>query len=406
MDVTLYQDACENGEVRINLPENWRTEYFGMPGDTMPALTPEQIRNRINRPFGGMKTIRELARGRENAVIVFDDASRGTRLKEIAEFVVEELLAAGIREDQIEFLCALGNHGAMTRTQFVRKLGEEIVGRFCVFNHNPYENNVLLGYTPDGIPVEINREFVESDVRIGIGAITPHPLNGFGGGGKILFPGIASIATTTGNHMKNKYGWMGQMSSPVMRTEIEDMTRMAGEFFKIDVIYNAGLKIIGLFAGEPVSEYYEGIKTAAVTYRSRIPDKKDVIVANANAKVNEADLAILNAAAYLKETGGDIVLVNYCPDGQVVHYFSGPFGRKACGRQWGPMGDEAAHVRRIICLSPYPDKYSTLRFGDVDGKKRVVWVKTWEEAMELLKKDHGEGTEAGIFSDGTIQYFA
>lgn len=406
MDVPLYQDACENGEVRINLPENWRTEYFGMPGDTMPALTPEQIRNRINRPFGGMKTIRELARGRENAVIVFDDASRGTRLKEIAEFVVEELLAAGIREDQIEFLCALGNHGAMTRTQFVRKLGEEIVGRFCVFNHNPYENNVLLGYTPDGIPVEINREFVESDVRIGIGAITPHPLNGFGGGGKILFPGIASIATTTGNHTKNKYGWMGQMSSPVMRTEIEDMTRMAGEFFKIDVIYNAGLKIIGLFAGEPVSEYYEGVKTAAVTYRSRIPDKKDVIVANANAKVNEADLAILNAAAYLKETGGDIVLVNYCPDGQVVHYFSGPFGRNACGRQWGPMGDEVAHVRRIICLSPYPDKYSTLRFGDVDGKKRVVWVKTWEEAMELLKKDHGEGTEAGIFSDGTIQYFA
>ena len=70
------------------------------------------------------------------------------------------------------------------------------------------------------------------------------------------------------------------------------------------------------------------------------------------------------------------------------------------------MGDEVAHVRRIICLSPYPDKYSTLRFGDVDGKKRVVWVKTWEEAMELLKKDHGEGTEAGIFSDGTIQYFA
>ncbi|WP_125142711.1 hypothetical protein [Clostridium transplantifaecale] len=45
-------------------------------------------------------------------------------------------------------------------------------------------------------------------------------------------------------------------------------------------------------------------------------------------------------------------------------------------------------------------------FGDVDGKKRVVWVKTWEEAMDLLRKDHGEGTKAGIFSDGTIQYFA
>lgn len=214
MDVTLYQDAAENGKVRISLPENWDTEYYGMPGDTMPALTPEQIRSRINRPSGGMKTIRELARGRETAVIVFDDASRGTKLKEIAEFVVEELLAAGIREDNIEFLCALGNHGAMTRGQFVKKLGENIVGRFCVFNHNPYENNVLLGYTPEGVPVEINREFAESGVRIGIGAITPHPLNGFGGGGKLLFPGIASIATTTGNHTKSKYGRMGQQSSP------------------------------------------------------------------------------------------------------------------------------------------------------------------------------------------------
>ena len=404
MVYTLYQAESPWEMVKIDLPDAWETEISEMAGDHMPALTRQGLKKKLDSPCGSLP-IKQLAAGKETAVIVFDDISRGTRLQNLAELVVEELLEAGIKEENIEFLCALGNHGAMTRIEFAKKLGESLVSRFPVFNHNPYENNVRIGTTFNGIPVEINREFAESDVRIGIGAITPHPLNGFGGGGKLLFPGIASITTTTGNHQKKKYGCMAQADAPAMRKEIEEMVEMAGPFFKIDVLYNASLDIVDVFAGDPIQEYYEGIQRAAEVYKSRPLKDKDVVIANANAKVNEADIAILTAASCLKKTGGDIVLVNYCPYGQVVHYFSGPFGRKACGRQWSPMGEELEHVGKIICLSPYPDKYSTLRFGDVNGTRRVVWARTWEEVLKLLEETHKGKVAAGVLSDGTIQYF-
>ena len=403
-EYTLYQNAGGNPPVTISIPEDWTAWYCGMPADDLPSLTLPQLRSRMDHPYG-MPTIRQLAYGKKTAVIVFDDISRGTRLAEIAQYVVDDLLEAGLPEDGIEFLCAVGNHGAMTRAEFVQKLGESLVSRFHVFNHHPYENNERIGTTSNGIPVSINREFVESEVRIGIGAITPHMLNGFGGGGKLLFPGIASIETTAFNHNATKYGHIGEVPACDMRKEIEEMTRMAGPFFKIDVIYNSKLDIVDLFAGDPILEYYAGVEQAKYLYHSAKVEDMDVVVVNANAKINEADIAILNAAPLLKKSGGDIVLVNFCPYGQVTHYLSGPFGRNNFGRLWSPMGSELDHVRRIFCLSTYPDRYSTLRFGDVNGKRRVIWTDTWAQTLNTLRLTHGAGTRVAVLSDGTIQYF-
>ena len=182
MVYTLYQAESSWEMVKIDLPDAWETEISEMAGDHMPALTRQGLKKKLDSPCGSLP-IKQLAAGKETAVIVFDDISRGTRLQNLAELVVEELLEAGIKEENIEFLCALGNHGAMTRIEFAKKLGESLVSRFPVFNHNPYENNVRIGTTFNGIPVEINREFAESYVRIGISPITPHQHNGCGGGG-------------------------------------------------------------------------------------------------------------------------------------------------------------------------------------------------------------------------------
>lgn len=51
----------------------------------------------------------------------------------------------------------------------------------------------------------------------------------------------------------------------------------------------------------------------------RAEGARDVVFVNANAKYNEALIAIRVAAMDLKP-GGDIVLINHCPAGQVVHY--------------------------------------------------------------------------------------
>ena len=198
----LPQEAWfDEQEMEIALPADWEIFFADIPADSLPVLSDEEIEERLSQPIG-TKTLSELAGNRQRAVIIFDDLSRPTNAAQIAPRVIRELLKAGIREENISFVAALGAHGAGNRLDFEKKLGREIVETYPVFNHNPYENCAYVGTTTLGTPVYINREVLASDLKIGIGSILPHSFNGFGGGGKIIFPGVASIETIYQNHKK------------------------------------------------------------------------------------------------------------------------------------------------------------------------------------------------------------
>ena len=159
-EYTLAQNRWYGDEpVTISLPDDWDVQFLASQGDERSALTAEQIRERFRHPVGS-KTIRELAENAEQVVIVFDDLTRGTPVQPIAEAVLEELHAAGIPKNHIRFICGTGLHGAHSRNDFARKLGERIIREYEVFNHNPYDNCAEVGFTPNGIRVSLNREFL------------------------------------------------------------------------------------------------------------------------------------------------------------------------------------------------------------------------------------------------------
>lgn len=401
---SLWQNAWKedpDAHVSISLPDDWNVTVHDMPADRLPPLSREEMRRAIRKPIG-MGSIREMAQKGREAVIVFDDLSRGTPARIPAELAVEELLAGGIGEDHIRFLCALGNHAPLTRADFVCKLGAGIVENFPVFNHNPYEHLVQVGKDSSGTDVLINREFMECDVRIGIGSVSPHPLNGFGGGGKLLFPGIAGRTTTVANHARRQFKPFSEERSG-FRQDIESMTAMVMPFFKIDAVLNAHLDIVDLYAGDPVAEYYEAVRSSMrLNTMQRSAEKQDVVIVNANAKYNEALIAIRIGCMDLAP-GGDLILVNHCPQGQVVHYLYSAFGKNYGGAMWKPPAERpSTGAGRIIYFTPYPDY--TSRWIQNEPHK-LVFAKTWDE-VEALLAGHGAGTKVSILSDGTISRFA
>jgi nickel-dependent lactate racemase len=127
MKFVLQQNVWQGFEpVEIDLP----TTGTGVPrhsGGRHAGAHPEEIKARINAPYGSAP-LRELAKGKERVAIVFDDISRATPTKVLAEIVLEELHAAGIRKEQIRFICALGTHGAHDRNDFVASWGRTSSG--------------------------------------------------------------------------------------------------------------------------------------------------------------------------------------------------------------------------------------------------------------------------------------
>ncbi len=397
-------------EADLRFPENWEVTVHHMHGHKAQKLGPQGFRRAFDNPIG-CKPIRELARGKENVVILFDDMSRPTRAAEIVPFVIDELIRAGVGEDHIQFICALGTHGPLTAFDFAKKLGEDIIARFNVYNHNIYENCTYIGMTSRGTPVSLNTEFVNADFKIGIGALLPHINTGFSGGGKIVLPGIASIESIANNHgpVRNRARetgidantGLGRYEDNAQLLDIEEACRMSGLDVKIDAIVNMKRDTTALFVGDPIAQFYEGIKLAKDHYLSPSPDRPDVVVANCYGKVNETVIGTMVAESLLPDSGGTLVMITNNPGGEVCHYLRRRFGNHITGRLWKDPS-LSQKVKKFIVQMPYKNKASIDWFAPPGS---IVWAKTWDDVTAILESDYPDGARAAVIPDATIQYF-
>ena len=77
-------------ELELPLPDSWQVEVYNMAGFDRPAMKLDEIKVAIANLIGS-PPIRELARGKNEVVIIFDDMTRVTRVAELVPFVLEEL---------------------------------------------------------------------------------------------------------------------------------------------------------------------------------------------------------------------------------------------------------------------------------------------------------------------------
>ena len=395
-----------NTTAEIELPDAWDVEYCPMRGARRTPLTPEELKKAIINPIGASQ-LKTLARGKKSAVIIFDDMTRPTRTYEIAPILIEELMAGGIQEENITFVCALGTHGALTMNEFRKKLGPDIPERFRVFNHNIYENCIEVGTTSRGTKLMINREVVESDLKIAVGCVTAHAQVGFSGGGKILLPGVAHVDSIAHYHlqveaMAKETTGLGKHVNNILRKEIDEAAGMVGLDFAVNIIVNERGATTDVFTGELFQVHARAVELAKEVYDTDpIPTNKELVIANAFAKANEMAISIRLGVYALKDFTGTVVVIANSPEGQVVHYLLSRWGKNYGGRQY-PVGAILPSVK-VVVMAPYLDK----TFGDwLENPEVITWTKNWEQTLELLNGSFGPGTRAAVVPNATMQYFS
>jgi nickel-dependent lactate racemase len=395
-----------NTTAEIELPDDWEVEYCPMRGAKRSPLKQEEIEAVVLNPAGTPR-LKTLARGKKSAVIIFDDMTRPTRTYEIAPIILAELQAGGIREENITFVCALGTHGALTMNEFRKKLGDGIPQRFRVFNHNIYENCIAVGNTARGTKLMINREVMESDLKIAVGCVTAHAQVGFSGGGKMLLPGVAHVDSIAHYHlqveaMAKETTGLGKHENNILRQEIDEAAGMVGLDFAVSVLFNERGAATDVFAGELFEVHAKAVALAQEVYDTDpIPCNKELVIANAFAKANEMTISIRLGVFALKDFTGTVVVIANSPEGQVVHYLLGRFGKEYGGRQY-PVKAIPPNINLII-MAPYLDK----TFGDwLENPEVITWTKNWEQTLELLNGRFGPGTRAAVVPNATMQYFS
>jgi nickel-dependent lactate racemase len=239
------------------------------------------LREGFSRPIGAPR-LRDAVKGAKSVLLLIDDGTRMTPVPKILPHLFEELHAAGLRDDQIEFLQAPGTHRPMKPDELKKKLGE-FYGKYKVHEHHWKDQKSLhdFGTTRDGTRVTANKLLTQRDYVIGIGSIVPHRVKGLSGGAKIMFPGVAGKEIMDRNqweasmHMSETV--MGVPENP-MRLRMEEAARMAGLKYIVNVVYDIKHRVVGCFCGDIVQAHREGCKCSREVYAAHMPSRCDILI--------------------------------------------------------------------------------------------------------------------------------
>ena len=180
-------------ELTLNFPTGWEVEVLG-PKDA-PVLSDTQIEQAFAEPIG-TRRISELAKGKKSAAIIVDDLSRPTPAARFVPFLLRELASAGVPKSEIRFVVGGGSHRPLTDEEVAKKIGADIAAEYEATSHDFMGGDLrALGNLDSGMPIYLNRVVADADFKICLGGIYPHGSVGFGGGAKLVVPGIAGFAT-------------------------------------------------------------------------------------------------------------------------------------------------------------------------------------------------------------------
>ena len=116
------------------------------------------------------------------------------------------------------------------------------------------------------MPVYINRVVAESDFKLCLGGIYPHSAVGFGGGAKLMVPGVAGVATMWHFHVCHPdrghaviEGRDGVLDN---RHVAEEAAAMVGLDAVVNTVVNDRREIAGLFVGDFIQAHRKGAQFA------------------------------------------------------------------------------------------------------------------------------------------------
>ena len=273
-------------ELTLNFPSGWEVETLG-PKDA-PVLSDTQIEQAFAAPIGTPR-ISELAKGKKSAAIIVDDLSRPTPAATVIPFLLRELASAGVPKSEIRFVVGGGSHRPLTDEEVAKKIGADVAAAHEATSHDFMSGDLrALGSLDNGMPIYLNRVVADADFKICLGGIYPHGSVGFGGGAKLIVPGIAGFTTMFYFHSFSPSRGHAVIERKGSEPDHRDFSEAVAGVLGLDVIVNTVLnsrrEICGLFVGDFVQAHRQGAHFALETYGTEIPETSR----------KETDLVVLN----------------------------------------------------------------------------------------------------------------
>jgi len=309
--------------VSVQIPEESLIKIIEV-GDACAASNPDaEVRRALLKPIGTDR-LSEIVRGKNTVLIMVPDRTRKFPLDFVIPPVIDEILAGGIKEENIKFLIASGTHRAMTEEEMEHHFGSVLYERFKnrIYNHEWWDENQLVhvGTTPNGTPIDINRHVLETDVKIAVGAVKPHRDAGWSGGAKMIQPGVSGFRTTGYTHWLAAQYPVSEIlghNNNVVRREMEQIAEQVGLDFIVNCVLDRQYRLSKAFAGHFIDAHRACCEAASPYFTLEIEEKADIFIVGASSGQTNmwGNATGPNWSELIMKEGGTVVLFARCEDG-------------------------------------------------------------------------------------------
>jgi len=262
----------------------------------------------------------EIVHEDSKVAVIVDDWARSTPVSQILPTLLEELRAGGAKSDNVDIVVALGTHRAMPREALIERVGEAVFRQYRVSQHDcQAEDLVPIGHLSTGGEIKINPIVARADVKIGVSSIVPHPMNGFGGGAKIVMPGVANYEAVKEHHLHftpQPGCYIGNLETNPFYQETVRVAEMAQLTFIVNCVYNSREEVVDVVAGHFQKAHLAGIERGKESYAFRLDEPADVTITSAYPYVEGPQLIkpIVPASLLATRPGGSVIIVATCRD--------------------------------------------------------------------------------------------
>ena len=310
------------GRRKISLPLSDRTDIFQIH-EPDKKITPSLFATRLR------EELERLNPDLSDIAIVVGDKTRLCGYPEYLPVLISTLENFGADPDRMTLFIAYGTHALQTDKECLEAYGDSYQNvRFI--HHDCMDDKCFVnsGKTSRGTSVLIRRDIVETGFLITFGAVSHHYFAGYGGGRKLIFPGLGQKESIYQNHglfLDKKR----QTLSPCCQSGVLDKNPLAEDLAEFETFCPADLAIHGILDSKgQVCDLLPGVGTdhfqnACVEHGKHcevaVTRDYDLVIASCGGYPKDINFiqshkAIEHASKFVRNNGMLIILAE-CQDG-------------------------------------------------------------------------------------------
>ncbi len=397
------------------LPEgiDWRVLQKALPAELPPQG--DLVSAGLTELLGQLS--RRLKSG-GRVLLIVPDHTRKCGLPLLLPPLIDAL--EGTFNAKVEILIANGSHAPQPAEAISALLSPAVCRRVPVAQHSAMDEKELVyfGRTTFGTEIRLNRRLRECDFIVTVGGVLYHYFAGFGGGPKMLLPGVAAYETIRQNHSLtidpqggfNPLCREGRLEDNPVYQDLVQVLDFVENVLSLQVVLSPDGRFFSIRAGEIRAVQQEQTEAVKALYSLSLPFAADAVIADAGGFPSDVNLVQAHKAIHhafqAVKPGGCLLVIAECSEGigsatfsETARYGSSRHIAEQLRRSYRINGQTALSLRekaekvRLILLSSLP--------REVVEQSGMIPASNPQEAAHLLRQ-YNEGKTGWVLRKANL----